>query len=140
MDLSNFSSDEEFFHLDFKKIIENKTVSSITKSLAYTIQQCGYYSIGDFFKNLSDDDLTTLNDWFETKDREEEILLLVLLLSKGEATDCSDLDMLVDRFTRLGIFETSESLHRKGLVDLFHDKLSFGEDMFDEVFVRSKDI
>lgn len=140
MDLSNFSSDEEFFHLDFNKIYENNTVSSITKSLAHTIQQYGYYSIGDFFKSLSDEDLTTINDWFEIRDREEEILLLVLLLSKGEATECNDLDMLVDRFTKLGIFATSESLYRKGLVDLFHDKLSFGEDMYDEVFVRSKDI
>ena len=140
MDLSNFSSDEEFFHLDFNKIYENNTVSSITKSLAHTIQQYGYYSIGDFFKSLSDEDLTTINDWFEIRDREEEILLLVLLLSKGEATECNDLDMLVDRFTKLGIFATSEALYRKGLVDLFHDKLSFGEDMYDEVFVRSKDI
>lgn len=138
MDLSDFSSDEEFFQLDFNKIYENNTVSSITKTLAFTIQQCGYYSIGDFFKGLSDDDLSTLNDWFESRDCEEEILLLVLLLSKGEATECSDLDMLVDRFTKLGIFATSESLYRKGYVDLFHDKLSFGEDMIDEVFVRSK--
>jgi hypothetical protein len=138
MDLSDFSGDEEFFQLDFNKIYENNTVSSITKTLAFTIQQCGYYSIGDFFKGLSDDDLSTLNDWFESRDCEEEILLLVLLLSKGESTECSDLDMLVDRFTKLGIFATSESLYRNGYVDLFHDKLSFGEDMIDEVFVRSK--
>ena len=138
MDLSDFSGDEEFFQLDFNKIYENNTVSSITKTLAFTIQQCGYYSIGDFFKGLSDNDLSTLNDWFESPDCEEEILLLVLLLSKGEATECSDLDMLVDRFTKLGIFATSESLYRNGYVDLFHDKLSFGEDMIDEVFVRSK--
>ena len=115
---------------------------AVTRVLAMDMMENPYITVGDFIKTLTDHDLCALSDIAEngTNDpRFEEILLISEMLAAGEGVSERNIDTMVDRTKMFMMYLTCESLFRKGLVDIFHDKMSFGEDAANEVIVKKKD-
>ncbi len=141
------------FTVNYHNVATNKEFSSVTRLLATDLMSNPYLSVGDFFKNLSDSDLSILSDMADTlfthfSDEESEAdtktnsninecVMLTMLLSGAEGLDSiPDIDIIRKRMSQFIMFVSCESLHRKGLVKLHHQNLSFGEDSDNKIVVE----
>ena len=130
------------FHLDYPNIVKNKETLAVTKVLATELMTNGYIVVGDFIKNLTDADLQALTDNMEddAPNQYQDLILVSEMLATGEGCGPSGND---DEFqSRAHQFITLlilESLHRKGLVKLYHENISFHEDMGDKLLVEKID-
>jgi hypothetical protein len=99
-----------------------------------------YMAVGDFFKNLSDSDLDTLLKSSEPETQEsmmDDILLITMMLRGAEGLEqFTNIETSLQNVEQLITMLVLESLHRKGLVKLNHENMSFGEDMGDKIVVE----
>ena len=121
------------------RVIGDRSMMPATRLLAVDIKQCPYMSVGDFFKNLPDDQLRDLLDVSENEDdpRFSELILIAEMLAQAEGVDGQEqhtdvTDLVHQRVSQLVIFITLESLYRKKLIKLRRENMSFGEDMADK--------
>ena len=131
--------DTEKFTLVYENIIKAKDLMPITRALALDLSNIGYISVGDFLRDMNDNDLVNLLDISENEERKEysEILLISEMLATGEGLSPSDNNQeFADRMTQFITLLALESLHRKGLVKLYRENISFGADMSDKVIVE----
>lgn len=131
--------DTEKFTLVYENIIKAKDLMPITRALALDLSNIGYISVGDFLRDMNDNDLVNLLDISENEERKEysEILLISEMLATGEGLSPSDNPQeFSDRMTQLIMLLAIESLHRKGLVKVYRENMSFGSDMADKVIVE----
>lgn len=132
----------EKFTILFDKIIEDKKLLPTTRLLAVDISKNGYVNIGDFFKNMPEADLKAYLKMSEDLDSDEaaEVLLLSEMLSIGEGLDNgldeNDPETMQNRMSQLIMYLACESLARQGLVKLYRENMSFGEDMGDKMLVE----
>lgn len=130
------------FSVDYAKILEQNDLMAVTKLLAVKLMQTPYLPVGDFIKDLNNSDL---NHFIETMDEEDEekkplsdLLLLAEMLATAEGCSSSETsDEFMDRVNTLSGFFLIESLYRKGLVKVYHNNMSFHEDMKDELVVEA---
>jgi hypothetical protein len=133
--------EDEFLTINYDKIIDSKEFLAVTRMLAIDITKNPYRSIGDFLLNLSDHDLETLCDISENEDdvRFQEIVIITEMLASAEGLDNqykSYEQMAEVAYERLKIFVAYlaiEGLARKGLVRIFRNNMSFGEDTGDKI-------
>ena len=128
----------EVLGLNLKMVQDSPQTWSINKSLAFKLSLQPTMPVGDFFKGLSDADLRFLVmdcDQVGTDDEAEmELMLLATMLSSAEGLVINDdSEELIDRCNVLVTLIVSESLRRKGLVNLKYENLSLGEDARDLV-------
>lgn len=131
--------DSEKFTLVYENIIKAKDLMPITRALALDLSNAGYISVGDFLRDMNDNDLVNLLDISEDEEREEysQILLISEMLATGEGLSPSDnSEEFANRMTQLIMLLAVESLHRKGLVKVYRENMSFGSDMADKVIVE----
>lgn len=131
--------DSEKFTLVYENIIKAKDLMPITRALALDLSNAGYISVGDFLRDMNDNDLVNLLDISEDEEREEysQILLISEMLATGEGLSPSDnSEEFANRMTQLIMLLAIESLHRKGLVKVYRENMSFGSDMADKVIVE----
>ena len=127
------------FHLDYQNILKNKETLAVTKLLATELMTNGYIVVGDFIKNLTDADLQALTDNMEddAKNQYQDLILVSEMLATGEGCGPSgndtEFESRAHHFITLLILE---SLHRKGMVKLYHENISFHEDMGDKLLVE----
>ena len=130
------------FTIVFDKIVENKSFLPSTRLLAIDIIKNGYINVGDFFKCMSDSDLKTYLNMAENIESDEgtEILLLSEMLAIGEGLDNgldeNEIETMQNRMSQLIMYLTCESLARQGLVKLYRENMSFGEDMAKKTLVE----
>lgn len=126
----------------FNKVSEDKTMLPTTRLLAVDIIKNGYINVGEFFKNISDSDLDSYMNMTENIEGEAaaEILLLSEMLAIGEGLenglDEKNQKTMQNRMSHLIMYLACESLARKGLVKLYRENMSFGDDMGSKVFVE----
>ena len=126
----------------FNKVSEDKTMLPTTRLLAVDIIKNGYINVGEFFKNISDSDLKSYMNMTENieGDAAAEILLLSEMLSIGEGLenglDETNQETMRNRMSHLIMYLACESLARKGLVKLYRENMSFGDDMGSKTFVE----
>lgn len=126
----------------FNKVSEDKTMLPTTRLLAVDIIKNGYINVGEFFKNISDSDLKSYMNMAENieGDAAAEILLLSEMLSIGEGLenglDETNQETMRNRMSHLIMYLACESLARKGLVKLYRENMSFGDDMGSKTFVE----
>jgi hypothetical protein len=111
----------------------------ITRALALDLSSAGYISVGDFLRDMNDNDLENLLNISENEEREEysQILLISEMLSTGEGLSPSDnAEEFAYRMSQLVMLLAVESLHRKGLVKIYRENMSFGEDMANKIIVE----
>ncbi len=132
-DLFNENSDMSEWMLHLDKIRNNKKSSAITRMLAATLQLNPYMTIGQFLKNLNDDDLHSLLEKTEDIGPEnegtEDVLLITMMLAQAEGTSAETMETLLENVNAMCIFIAGTSLARKGLVKAYYDNMSFGADM-----------
>ena len=126
----------------FNKVSEDKTMLPTTRLLAVDIIKNGYINVGEFFKNISDSDLKSYMNMTENieGDAAAEILLLSEMLAIGEGLenglDETNQETMRNRMSHLIMYLACESLARKGLVKLYRENMSFGDDMGSKTFVE----
>jgi len=125
-------NEEETFHINYQKVIDEKSMLSITRLLASEMSKNPYTSVGDYLKNMSDADLHLLNSIIEYGEHHqnfEDIMLISEMLATGEGLERGNLSAIHQRTNQFLMFITCESLFRKGLIKLHRENMSFGDDM-----------
>lgn len=136
--MENEEFDEDgTFTVNIHRVAQDKEVLTLVRLLATQLIATPYLRVGDFFKNLSDDDLETLNEISdENHDQFDNLLLIAEMLATGEGLDHGTMDMIHERMNQLLMFIAMEGLHRKQLVRVYHENMSFGDDMGSKIVVE----
>lgn len=136
MDMDNL----EGYHIELAKVVKDKKMMSVTRLLAAELMDTPYKTVGQFFQDLSDTDLETILDIVETNgegERYGELLLITHMLNGAEGfTQFDNLDRITERVNQFAVYTVVTSLHRKGLVKVHFENMSFGEDMKEKVLVE----
>lgn len=114
------------FSLNTEKII-NSNYSNIVKAAAASVYFKSYYTTGEFFKSLKDFEKESLFEKSSTGNCEDELMLLVLILSKGEGLHIQDYVELGKYYTVLSILITYVYKYKNSDVDF--DKMSLDMDL-----------
>ena len=127
------------FTVNYQSIINEKSLLSITRMLAVQMTKNPYITVGDFLRDLSNGDIESLVDIIEEGEEHEnfsDLMLIAEMLATGEGLEAANLDLACERVNQFLVLITCESLARKGLVEVLHKNMSFGEDMKDAVVVK----
>ena len=135
------------FDINYANVITCKECLRLTRILAADLMNNPYLTVGMFLKNLPQDDLNILIEIVEANfnlDPEEEvedprladIVLIAEMLSRAEGIISKNDEELHTTVNHFMVMITMESLHRKGLVKLYHENMSFGEDAADRIVVE----
>lgn len=135
------AEENEKFYINYDMVTQAKELLPITRLLAVDLKKNPYLSVGDFLKNLSDNTLQEMVDYGDKiKDDPSvvgDFVLISMMLAAAEGLDSeADSDTAQDWANSLVTFFALESLHRKGLVKLRHENLSFGEDYANKIIVE----
>jgi len=132
------ASKDTTFHVNYDRVINEKDLLAVTRLLAVDLKNNPYKSVGDFMQELSDTDLDILGDLCDDTEcaKFSEIVLISEMLARAEGLDPADANESYSRTSAMVGFITCESLFRKGLVKLYRENMSFGEDQKDKVLVE----
>lgn len=123
----------EEFTVNYDKVIAARNYNPIVRMTALQLRQNPYMTIGDFFKQLGDADIDVLasmvDQFSDNQLAAQQLVLLSEMLSRAEGTEASDQEGCAKNLNAFCMFITCVSLERKGLVRVFYENLSFGEDM-----------
>jgi len=131
--------DEGPIAISYDKVIKCKDFLPLTRTLAMDLSDSGYMRPGDFLKALSDSDVDTLLKITEDEEntRLDEVLLISEMLATGEGLEQSkDAEQVSERMNAFCAFLAIEGLSRKGLVKVYHENISFGEDFGNKIVVE----
>lgn len=132
------------YHIDLAKVVADKKMLAVTRLLAAELLNAPYKSVGEFFESVSDSDLEVIMDAVESEGEHKhssEMLLMAQMLyaAEGFGVEFDNIDNVTQRVNQFGVFAVVTSLHRKGLVKVHYNNMSFGEDMKDKVLVEKID-
>lgn len=138
MDGFEMKFEEEGFNINYGNVAMAEWLCPTIRLTALDLQKTPYISLGDWFKNLSDNSLKEIQEiaeaTYEDPDGEsehlEQMMILAMMLASAEGTD--DLGNMEHMKTQLGkllMLITVVSLERKGLVKVWYENLTLGADM-----------
>jgi hypothetical protein len=106
--------------------------------LAADLIKSQYMPIGDFIKSLNDNTLEELNEICgdENHPNFEEIILISEMLAAAEGTNIGGTPEVHQRLNLFITWMAIESLKRKGLVKVYYENISFGDDMGEKIIVE----
>jgi hypothetical protein len=131
---------EQGFIINYQRIVDEKSLLSITRLLAIDMMKNPYIRVGDFLKNLSDIDLNVMLDIIDAGEEHEnfsDLILIAEMLATGEGLEQGSLDVVHSRINQFLTLITCESLYRRGMIKVHHENMSFGDDMANAI-VASK--
>ena len=137
--MENSDFDEGPIAISYDKVIKCKDFLPLTRTLAMDLSASGYMRPGDFLKALADSDVDALLKIADNEEnpRLEEILLIAEMLATGEGLEQSkDAEQVTERMNAFCGFLAIEGLSRKGLVKVYHENISFGEDFGNKIIVE----
>jgi hypothetical protein len=145
--MSEEYEDESPFEINYDNVISCKDCLSITRILAVDLKENPYMSVGLFLKNISNSDLKILSDIvdqnFNIEDDDEvndpslaDVVLIAEMLSRAEGIISESDEQLMQKVNQFMMYISVESLRRKGLVRVYHENMSFGEDAEKRVVVE----
>lgn len=125
------------YYLNPDKILSNPDVSSTVKAAMRRTMKQQFLLPGHWVHDLSDIEVDQLCELVELAKAEddagqpgeagEQMVLLTMILATAEGCAPENDDEVQTFYGRLAAFIICESLARKGLVTVFHDKMSFVE-------------
>ena len=127
--------DFQHYTIALDKIIASRDFSSIVKQLAFELKNNPYKTVGSFFDTLSNTDLDVLMEKIDNEDW-EEIILITELLSRAEGAGGNNLEQVTENMNVMTVMIAGEALARKGLVEAFHNNMSFGKDFSNKVIFK----
>ena len=133
-----FDEDDGEFSVNYEKVLHEDTFLPVTRLLAADLMKSQYMSVGDFLKNLSVDTLSQLTEISENENDPhfEEVVLITEMLAAAEGTNIGGAPEVHQRLNLFITWLVVESLRRKGLVKVYYENISFGEDMADKIIVE----
>jgi len=137
--MDNFDFEDGPIVISYDNVMKEKDFLPLTRTLAMDLLQSGYIRPGDFLKALTDSDVDALLKIADNEEnpRLEEILLISEMLATGEGLERSqDADEFTNRMNAFCGFLAIEGLRRKGLVKVYHENISFGEDFGNKIVVE----
>ncbi len=117
--------------INYQKVCEHPACHPIAKSLARTLVKNLYMLVKDFFTALSDDEMQSLMELVE--DRKDSwglsnLILISEMLARAEGLEPEDDEESSKNVSSLIVWITCVSLERKGLVRVFYENMSFGQE------------
>jgi len=133
----DFDEDGEF-NINYEKVLYEERFLPVTRLLAANLIKNQYMPIGDFIKSLKNDTLEELTEISENENDPhfEEVILITEMLAAAEGTNIGGTPEVHQRLNLFITWLVVESLRRKGLVRVFYENISFGEDMVDKIIVE----
>jgi hypothetical protein len=138
--MDDMQDDEMFpFEINYDLILNNDGMMSITQDCVRAIRKNAYLTPGEFLQSVMNSDL---QEALEVADDEEhdnygDFMLLAEMLARAEGLDAAqDFEEMRHRMSLVVSFIVVESLHRKKMVKVYHDRMSFGDDMSKAVIVE----
>ena len=130
--------DEGEFSINYGKVLHQETFLPVTRLLAADLMKNQYMPIGDFIKSLNDNSLEQLNEISADEDHPnfEEMILISEMLAAAEGTNMGGTPEVHQRLNLFITWLVFESLKRKGLVKIYYENISFGEDMGEKIIVE----
>lgn len=124
---------QDISQIDLTAVINSKSAWDINKSLATKIAYNTYFTPGDFYKQLSDDDSIFLYEKCMVHETDEdvaaELFLMTMLLCMAEGVHDNGDDALLEYWYQTTVaLITFNHLHRAALIELMYDKISYGEE------------
>lgn len=116
--------------VNIPEVVKDKKSLYLTRLLAAQIRDDNYMTVGEFFKNLGDNDVEQLLEYsnMDTEKQVEQLLLICMMLITAEGLEnADDMETARKHLAQLVGFITLESLYRKGLIKLYHENMSFDE-------------
>lgn len=142
MDEKDFEADYDQYNINYENVMKAKDLLAVTRLTAADLMKCPYMTLGDFFKGLSDSDVQSLQDIVEVAVDEPEderlgnLIILTEMLTSAEGVPRADFDDMHKRLNSFCMYVTVVSLARKGLVKVYYENMSFGEDMGKQIVVE----
>lgn len=136
--MEDFDSTETFV-VNYEKVLTDSSLLGTTRLLAHQAVNSNYITVGNFLKDISTYDLSTLVDIVESGDSHSnfgDLILLSEMLAAGEGLEPGTLETALSRMSMFFTLIICESLARKGLVKVYHNNMSFGEDMANAIIVE----
>jgi hypothetical protein len=137
--MDDFDFEDGPIVISYDNVMRAKDFLPLTRTLAMDLSESGYMRPGDFLKSLSDADVDALLKVADNDDnpRLAEILLISEMLATGEGLEQSqDAEGVTLRMNAFCAFLAIEGLSRKGLVKVYHENISFGEDFGNKIVVE----
>ena len=133
----DFDDDGEF-SINYGKVLHEESFLPVTRLLAADLMKNQYMPIGDFIKSLSDNSLEQLNEICDDENHPnfEEIILISEMLAAAEGTNIGGTPEVHQRLHLFITWMAIESLKRKGLVKVYYENISFGDDMGEKIIVE----
>ena len=130
--------DEGEFSINYEKVLHQETFLPVTRLLAADLMKNQYMPIGDFIKSLNDNSLDQLNEISADEDHPnfEEMILISEMLAAAEGTNIGGTPEVHQRLNLFITWMAIESLKRKGLVKVYYENISFGDDMGEKIIVE----
>jgi hypothetical protein len=128
--LGNNMEDYNGYIVNIPEVVKDKKSLYLTRLLAAQIRDDNYMTVGEFFKNLGDNDVEQLLEYsnMDTEKQVEQLLLICMMLITAEGLEnADDMETARKHLAQLVGFITLESLYRKGLIKLYHENMSFDE-------------
>jgi hypothetical protein len=132
-----FNENMDEYTIEYKRVLNSKDFTSSTRLLAAGLMENPYKSVGDYLKELSDSDIESLIVKINEDDM-EELLLLSEMLARAEGVVTKGIEEITKNTNTMSVYIVSESLHRKGLIELYHEYLSFGDEYGDKIVMKKK--
>ena len=142
MDEFDEAFDVDGYSLNYAEIVKQNDLMAVTRLLAADLMRDGYIHVGDYIKNISDADLSSLVQAMEREDdhQYDDMILIAEMLATGEGCDPSKTpDEFGHRMQHMMTLMVVESLGRKGLVKVYRENMSFHPDMGDKIVVERID-
>jgi hypothetical protein len=127
--------------INIAQVAKNKESLSVTRMLAMTIMRQPYMTVGDFMRDLSDTDLQTLLEGSDTEENGEvlfeDILLIAMMLHQAEGLESIQTDEKATEVANIFVnYLACEGLARKGMVKIYRENMSFGDDCAEKIVVE----
>ena len=124
--------------VNYDKLSKDRSFLNVTRLLAIDLMNNPYLSIGAFVQGMSDADLSSFMDLIENQEdiAMENLLLITEMLAQAEGLASESHDQLHHRCNTMIGYITIESLKRKGMVKVYYENMSFGEEFAKKVIVE----
>lgn len=123
--------------LNYDKIIQDQSTPQVIKALAALILKQSYLTVGQWLKTVSNLDLQhliQLGEMMEQGNQEATTVyfLATALFTSSEGFDLEEDELVIgNRMKYLVCVIAMEHMHRLGLIELIHDRVSIGSDSED---------
>jgi hypothetical protein len=126
------------FQVRLDRVVTDPLTSELVKRTARKLMSNPYLTLGQFFEGLSDHELTELSFSVELAmdgddDEGVDIMLLSEMLARAEGCEPQCFHESHENMNFFITLITLAILARKGFVELFYDKLTFGHDVDDTI-------